>query len=195
MSTRVIATVKLTAACRHDLREQLGLSVDPASELSRLDAIIGSRQLTVAGLRQLISTATASSVLSALAAAEFSRVRARLEGGSRSVLETTAADLQAELAETLAVAAALVAAATRGMTADILAESGRELGYAATTHHSDSATCIELRRGPEIILVGIHDGGNVEFDHGGFTGYGCGEHQLELELAAERRGVFITQRL
>jgi hypothetical protein len=194
MSTRVIATAKLTAACRHDLREQLGLSADPADELSRLDSIIGSRQLTVPDLRQLISTPNASSVLTALVLAEFSRVRARLEGGSRSALETTAADLQAELAETVAIAATVVTAATRGMTANILAESGRELGYTVTTHHCDSAACIELRRGPEIVLIEVHDGGGVDFDHGGLTGDAHGEHQLQLERAAERRGVFVTQR-
>jgi hypothetical protein len=194
MSTRVIATAKLTAACRYDLRKRLSLNVDPASELSRLDAIIGSRQLAMPDLRKLVSTPGASSVLSALSPAEFSRVLVRLEGGSRSALETTAADLQAELAETVAIAATVVTVATRDITADIIAESGRELGYAVATRYSDSTTCIELRRGPEIVLVGVHDGGDVEFDHGGLTGYTCGEHQIQLELAAERRGIFVAQR-
>jgi hypothetical protein len=50
-----------------------------------------------------------------------------MEGGSRSALETTAADLQAELAETLTVATTVLAAATRDITADTIAESGRGL--------------------------------------------------------------------
>jgi hypothetical protein len=76
-------------------------------------------------LRRLIATPSVSSVLSTLAPTEFSDVLARLEGGSRSALETTAADLQAELAETLAIAAAAVTAAARELTADIFAGSGR----------------------------------------------------------------------
>jgi hypothetical protein len=128
MCTRVIATARLDATCRHGLDEQFRLGVDPASELSRLNSIVGSRQLTLPGLRQLISTPRVSSMLSTLAPAEFSRVRAHLAGGSRSALETTAADLQAELAEALAVAITAVAAATRDITANTIAESGRGLG-------------------------------------------------------------------
>jgi hypothetical protein len=194
MSTRVTATARLTAACRHDLLEQLSVSVDPASELNRLGSIIGSRQLTVPNLRQLISTPNVSSMLSALAPAEFSRVRARLEGGSRSALETPAADLQAELAETLAIAATVVVTTIRGITADALAVSACELGYAVTTRHSDFATRIELRRGPEVVLVGVHDGGDVEFDHGGLTGHIFGKQQLQLEQAAGRRGISVVRR-
>ena len=127
MCTRVIATARLDATRRHELYEQFRLGVDPASELSRLYSIVGSRQLTLPDLRQLISAPRVSSVLSTLAPAEFSRVRAHMEGGSRSALETTAADLQAELAETLTVATTVLAAATRDITADTIAESGRGL--------------------------------------------------------------------
>ena len=110
MCTRVIATARLDATRRHELYEQFRLGVDPASELSRLYSIVGSRQLTLPDLRQLISAPRVSSVLSTLAPAEFSRVRAHMEGGSRSALETTAADLEAELAETLTVATTVLAA-------------------------------------------------------------------------------------
>jgi hypothetical protein len=190
---RVIATAWLSATCRHELREQLRLAVDPVGELSRLNSAVGSGQLTVPDLQRLISAPGASSVLTTLAAAEFSRLRARLEGGSRSALETTAADLQAELAETLAIATTVVSAAIRDATADRLAESGRELGYTVTTYHSGFSTCVELRRQHEVVLVGVHDGGSVEFDHGGPADDSSGEHQLLLERAAKRRGVFVTQ--
>ena len=46
------------------------------------------------------------------------------------------------------------------------------------------ATCVELRRGHEIVLVRVHGGGDLEFDHGSRTGDACGEHQLQLERAA-----------
>lgn len=104
MCTRVITTARPDVTRSHELYEQFRLGVDPASELSRLNAIVESCQLTLPGLQQLISAPRVSSVLSALAPAEFSRVRAHMAGGSRSALETTAADLQAELAETLDVA-------------------------------------------------------------------------------------------
>ena len=194
MSTRVVATARLNATWRHALYGQFGLSVDPGTELSRLNTIIGSSQLTLSDLRQLISTASASSVLSTLAPAEFSRVLAHIESGSRSALEMTAADLQTELAETLTAATAVITAATRDITANTIAESGAKLGYTVTTHHAETATCVELRRGPEIVLVRVHDGGNLEFDHCGLTGDTCGERQLQLERTAKRYGVFIARR-
>jgi hypothetical protein len=189
-----MAMARLNATRRHELREQLRLNVNPADELRRLDAIIRSRQLTISDLHQLISTPSASSVLSMLAPAEFSHIRAHMEGGSRSALETTAADLQTELAETLTVAATVVAAATRDITANAFAESGLDLGYTVTTHQRDTVTCVELRRGQEIVLVGVHDGGSVEFDHGGLADDTCEKRQLHLEQAAKRRGVFVVQR-
>jgi len=193
MSTRVIATARLDATRRHELSEQFRLGVDPASELGRLKTIVRSRQLTLPDLRQLISTPSASSVLSTLAPAEFGRVRAHMDGGSRSALETTAADLQTELAETLAVAITVVTAATRNITASTIADSGRNLGYAVTTHPAETATCVELRRGHEIVLVRVHDGGDLEFDHGGLTGDTCGEHQLQLERAVKHHGLSIQR--
>jgi hypothetical protein len=194
MCTRVTATARLYDTCRRDLREQLGLIVDPASELSCLTSIIGSGQLTLSDLRQLISAPGACFMLSTLAPGEFSRVVAHLEGGSRSALETTEADLQSELAETLAAAAAIVRTAMRDITANAFVESGLELGYAATTHHAGTATRVELRRGHEIVLVGVHDGGNVEFNHSGRADNTCKAHQLQLEQAVQRRGVCLTQR-
>jgi hypothetical protein len=194
MSTRIIATARLNATCRHELCAQLGLSEDPTSELWRLTSIIGSHQLTVPDLRRLISTPSASSVLRMLVPAEFSRVRAHMEGGSRSALETTAADLQAELAEILAVATTVVTTAIRDITANTIAESGLRLGYTFTTRHAEAAAYVELCRGLEIVLVSVHDGGDLVFDHSGLTSDSCVEHQLRLERAAERYGVFISQR-
>lgn len=194
MSTRVVATARLNRACRDELREQLSLSVDPVSELSRLNSVIACRQLTRPDLQRLISAPGASSVLGGLAPAEFSRIRAHTAAGSRSALEITAADLQAELAEAVAAAVTAVTAATRDITANIFAESGAELGYTAATHQVRTTTCVELCRGHEIVLVAVHDGGNVEFAHGGLSCDVRGERQLQLERAARRHGVFVTPR-
>lgn len=194
MSARVIAAARLNATCRRELCEQLRLSVDPASELSRLTSIIGSGQLTLPDLQQLINAPAAISVLRMLAPGEFSHVRAHLEGGSRSALETTAADLQSELAETLAVATTVVSAAARDITANAFAESGFELGYTVTIHHAETATRVELRRGNEIVLVAVHDGGNAEFNHSAPSDDACKEHQLQIEWAAERHGVCLARR-
>jgi RNA polymerase sigma-70 factor (sigma-E family) len=127
------------------------------SELSRLNSIIESRQLTLPDLQQLISTPRANSVLSALAPAEFSRVRARLEGGSRSALEVTAADLQTELAETLAVAASAVTSAIRGITVNTF----------AAIDHAESATCVEPHLEHQTVALGVNNGGNAESGQGG----------------------------
>lgn len=192
MSTQVIATARLDASRRHELYEQFRLGVDPASELSRLNSIVGSRQLTLTDLRQLISAPSASSVLSTLAPAEFGRVRVHLEGGSRSALEITAADLQTELTETLAAAITVIAAATRDITANTIADVGRKLGYAVTTHCAETTTCVELRCGPEVVLVRVRGCGDLEFDHSGLTDT-CGERQLQLERAAKDHGLSIQR--
>lgn len=193
MSTRVIAAARLNATCRDELREQLRLSVDPASELSRLNSVIVSGPLTRPDLEQLISTPSASSVLRALAPAEFSRFRAHMKGGSRSAVETTAADLQAELAETLEIAISVVTAAVQAIIANIFAQSAAELGYTVTTHHAETATCVELRRRHEIVLIAVRGDGVVEFSHGELTDDTSGEHQLQLERAAGRHGIFVAQ--
>lgn len=195
MSTQGIMTARLNATCRHELRERLRLGVDPSSELSRLNSIIQSCRLTLPDLQQLISTPSVSSVLSTLAPVEFSRIRTHMAGGSRSALETTVADLQAELAETLAVAISAVTAAIRYITATTFARSGIELGYTATTHHAETATCVELCRRDELMLVAVHDDGDVEFVHGKFSDQACGEHQRQLERTAEQHGVLIVPRV
>jgi hypothetical protein len=193
MSTRVIAVARLNATCRHELCEQLRFRVDPTSELSRLNFIIGTRQFTLPDLQQLIGTPSVSSVLSTLALPEFSRVHAHMEGGRRSALETTAADLQAELAETLMAATTVVRAATREITANILAQCGLELGYTVTARHVGTATRIQLYRGHETVLIAVHDDGSVEFNYGGLTDGTCRQHQLQLQRTAQRHGVCIVQ--
>jgi hypothetical protein len=192
MSTQVAGKARLYDTCRRELREQLRLTVDPASELSCLISILNSGPLTLSELRQLVSAPGARFMLSTLAPGEFDRVVAHLEGGSRSALETTAADLQSELAETLAAAATVVRAAMRDITANAFVESGRELDYSVSTHHAGNAIRIKLRREHETVLVGVHDGGNVEVNHRGLGNDTCKEFQVQFEQAAQRRGVYLA---
>jgi hypothetical protein len=122
MNDRVTAVARRSATCRQQLREQLGLSLDSITELGHLSAIIGAGQLTLADLQELIAAPGTSLVLSSLAPREFGAIRARLESGSRSALEITPADLQTELAETVAIANAVITATARDITANVRAE-------------------------------------------------------------------------
>jgi hypothetical protein len=194
MSTRVTASARLSTACRQQLREQLGLSLDPAVELGRLSSIMESGRLSLPALQEMISAPEVNSVLSALAPAEFGGASALLSSTGNPDPQALAASLQDELAGAVAAADAAVAATARDITANAFAESGVELGYTVSACRADAATGLELRREHEIVLLRIHDGGEVDFDHAGLFDSACGERQLQLEQGAERRGITLTQR-
>jgi hypothetical protein len=194
MSTRVTASARLSTACRQQLREQFGLSLDPAVELCRLSSIMESGCLSLPVLQEMISAPAVSSVLGALAPAEFGGVCALLGNPGNPDPQALAACLQDGLAGAVAAADGTVAATARDITASAFAESGLELGYSVSACRADAATGLELRREHEVVLLRIHDGGEVEFDHAGLFDAACGERQLQLEQAAERRGITLTQR-
>lgn len=195
MSTRVTASARLSAACRQQLREQLGLSLDPTAELGRISSIITeSGQLSLPDLQEVISAPEIGSLLGALAPAEFSTVSTLLASAGGQDPQALAASLQAGLTGAVAVADATVTATARDITATAFAESGLELGYTVSVCQAEEATGVELRRAHEVVLVRVHDGGEVEFDHAGLYDASCGERQLALEQGAERRGVRLTQR-
>jgi hypothetical protein len=194
MSTRVTAAARLSATCREQLREQLRLSLDPAPELDRLSSVVESGRLSLPDLQEMISVPAVSSVLGTLAPAEFGEIQSLLAGAGSPDPQTLAADLQAELAAAVTAAATAVNATARDITAKALEDSALELDYAVSTCRADTATGIEMRRGNEIVLMRVHDSGEVEFDHAGLSDGACGERQIQLERAAERRGVTLTQR-
>lgn len=194
MSTRVTAAARLSTACRQQLREQLGLSLDPTVELGRLSSIIESGHLSLPVLQEMISAPEVNSVLGALAPAEFGGVCALLANAGNPDPQALAAYLQDGLAGAVAAADVTVVATARDITASAFAESGLELGYTVSACRADAATGLELRREHEVVLLRIHDGGEVEFDHAGLFDAVCGERQLKLELGAERRGITLTQR-
>jgi len=194
MSTKVTASARLSTSCRQQLREQLRLSLDPTAELGHLSSIMGSGQISLAALQETIITPEISSVLSTLAPVEFGGVRTLLADPGNPDPQALAASLQTGLAGAVAVADARVTATARDITASAFAESGRELGYTASLCRAEAATGVELRREHEVVLIRVHDGGEVEFDHAGLFDAACGERQLKLEQGAERRGVTLTQR-
>jgi hypothetical protein len=194
MSTMVTASARLTAQSRQHLREQLGLSLDPAAELDRLSSILESGMAGLPALQQMIGTTEASMALTALAPVEFGELTSLLADAGNLGEQTLAESLQSGLAEAVAVADARITAAARDMTANAFAESGAELGYTAWVFSADAATGVELRRDHEVVLVRVHDDGAVDFDHAGLFDAACGERQLQLERGAERRGVVLTQR-
>jgi hypothetical protein len=194
MSTRVTAAARLSATCRQQLREQLSLNLDPAAELGRVSALMGSARITLPDLQELISGPAVSSVLGTLAPAQFSEVRNLLADARNPNPLALATSLQTRLAEAVAIADAKVTATARDITASVFAESGLDLGYTVSVCPAEAATGLELRREHEVVLVRVHDGGDVEFDHAGLSDPTCTDRQLELEQAAERRGIVLTQR-
>jgi hypothetical protein len=129
MSTRVAASTKLSTACRQQLRKQLGLSLDPAVELGRLSSIMESGQISLPALQVMISAPAVSSLLGALAPAEFGTVSTLLAGAANPDPQALAASLQTGLAGAVALADAAITAAARDITVSAFAESGLELGY------------------------------------------------------------------
>lgn len=194
MSTRITAAARLSATCRQQLREQLCLNLDPADELGRVSALMESARITLPDLQQLVSTPTVSSVLGTLAPVQFGEVRDLLADTRNIDAPALAASARTGLAEAVAVADAEVTATARDITANVFAQSGLDLGYTVSVCQADAAAGLELRREHEIVLVRVHDGGDVEFDHAGLSDATCTDRQLELEQAAARRGIVLTQR-
>lgn len=126
MSTRVSASAMLSAAFQEQLREQLGLHLDPVVELGRLHAFLDSERIDVPAIEEIISAETVSSVLGKLAPGAFGRVCDLLARAWDAApdQQALAASAQAKLAEAVAAADARIAAAMRGITAGGLHAGG-----------------------------------------------------------------------
>lgn len=194
MSTRVTASAMLSATCRQQLREQFGLSLDPEAELGRLGQIMQSGQVGLPTLMEMAVASETSSVLQALAPEEFAALRMTVADGTPLDAPALTTALQAGLAGAVGAARAAITIAARDITANAFAEAGAELGYTVSVCQGDAATGVEMRRDHEVVLVRVHDSGDVELDHAGLFDASCGERQLRLEQGAERRGVRLTRR-
>jgi hypothetical protein len=194
MSAHVSASARLSAACREQLREQAGLSLDPAAELGRLGVFLDSERIDVLALREMISAPAVSSVLGALAPKEFGRACGLLAGTGAVIQDqhVLAESALAELAAAVTAANAWLAAATRDITARAFMQAAGELDYTVSVCRGATATGVELRRGDELVLLRIHDGGDVDVDHAGPAGATGGQQLLRLEQAIARRGILLA---
>jgi hypothetical protein len=190
VSTRVLAQTQLSAACQQLARQQLNLADAATLDLSGVRQLaLSSQRLDLPAVREMISSSPLSLTLETLAPLQFGTVRQLLASPSGA---GTAASAQAALASALSTASTTIGSATRDITAGAFAEAGAELGYAVSVCRGEAVTGIELRRGHELVLMRVSNGGGVESDHAGLVDATCGDRQRELEQAAARRGITIT---
>lgn len=196
MSTHVSASARLSAACREQLREQAGLSLDPAAELGRLGVFLDSERIDVLALREMTSAPAVSSVLGALAPGEFGRACGLLAGPGAAIpaQHALAESALAELAAAVTAANAWLATATRDIIARAFMQAAGELDYTVSVCRGATATRVELCRDDEPVLLRIHDGGDVDVDHAGPAGATGGQQLLRLEQAIARRGILLANR-
>jgi hypothetical protein len=94
----------------------------------------------------------------------------------------------------VAAADARIAAATRDITTAAFMQAGAELDYTVSLCRGTTATSVELRRGHEVVLLRILNGGDMDFDHAGLFDATCEQRQLGLEQGVERRGITLARR-
>jgi hypothetical protein len=195
MSTRISASARISAVCNELVKQRLNITLSSAVDLGQVQSALDSGRVDLPALQGMVA-GEISGVLSALAPVPFARAQDILTGPNHTAGNPSALTLSArtELASALAIARSAIAGATRDVTADAFTEAGRELQYVVSSCRGTSTTGIELRRGNEVMLVRIHDGGAVESDHAGLVDHTCTDRQRELEEAVARRGIVLTGR-
>lgn len=195
MSTRMTASVRISAACRDLVRQRLNIPLGAALDLGQVSAALDTGRVDLPALRGMVTGGEISGVLAALAPAPFARVRGLLTGSVPAANPSARVmSARTELASAVSVANATIAGATRDITAEAFTEAAKELQYSVSVCRGATATGIELRRANELMLLRIHDGGAIESDHAGLADATCGDRQRELEEAAARRGIDLTGR-
>lgn len=195
MSTRISARAMMNAVGRELVDQRLNITLSSAVDLGQVQTALDSGRLDLPALQGMV-TGEISGVLSALAPGPFARAQDILAGPGRTAGNPSALTLSArtELASAVTTARSAIDGATRDVTADAFTEAGRELHYAVSLCRGTSTTGIEMRRGNEVMLLRIHDGGTVEADHAGLVDHTCSDRQRELEEAVARRGIVLTGR-
>jgi hypothetical protein len=196
MRSRVSASARLSLAAREQLGEQFALHLDPAAEVRHLWASLDAERLDIVALQEMTNTDAAKAVFETLAPREFERaceLLARAGFGTEDQ-QALAMSVQAELTAAVSVAEAAVKAATRDLTAGAVLQAAFGLYDMVSAWRGATATDVELRRGPEVILLRIYDGGDMDIDHAGLLPETCGERQLRLEQAVQRRGITLARR-
>lgn len=193
MSTAVLISVRLAGPGQEMVREKLRLGPLATLEL-RAVAVAATRRMDLPEIQEIVSARPVRLTLGALAPVAFGRVSQLLASPRSAAGQVAAASARAELAAAVATASAAISVATRDVTAEAFAAAGAELGYTVSVSRADAATGIEMRRGPEVVLMRVRSGGTVESGHAGLAGAACAERLRELEEAAGRRGIQVTSR-
>jgi hypothetical protein len=195
MRTRFSASARLSPACREQLGRQFALHLDPMVEVGRLYARLDAERLDTVALRDMINTEAARSVFGTLAPREFGHACELLAraGHAAQDQQALAMSVQEELTAVVAVADAAVTGAARDLTAGAVLQAAFEFYDAISARRGATATDVELRRGPEVVLLTIRDGGDMDIDHAGLLAETCGERQIRLERAVQRRGITLTR--
>jgi hypothetical protein len=195
MSTRMTASVRMSAACRDLVQQRLNIPLGSALDLGQVSTALAAGRVDLPALRGMVTGGEISGVLAALAPAPFARARDIVASSAPAAnLSALVMSARTELASAVNVASSAIAGATRDITAEAFTEAAQELQYTVSVCRGATATGIELRRANELLLLRIHDGGTIESDHAGLTDSTCGDRQRELEEAAARRGIDLTGR-
>jgi hypothetical protein len=196
MSTRVSAKARMTAACQELLKQRLNISIAATVELADVGTITSLERVDLSHLHQMMNSDLLTGALGTLAPDPFGRARDLLASTDQTAGNAwaAAASVQSELDRAVSEAQAKITHTVRDITTEVFAEAGADLGYTASIYEGDTMSGVELRRAHEVILLRIHDGGAVESDHAGLVDATCGDRQRELEEAAARRGLALTDR-
>lgn len=86
--------------------------------------------------------------------------------------------------------AALERTAVMALAADVLID----LGYGFETAAGPTTSALEARRGHEVLLVVVENGGSITTDHAGLADDACQDRQADFVAAMARRGVRLDER-
>lgn len=194
MSTRVMGSAELNAACRELVSQQLNISLHHDLVLGELATALDAGRLDLPAIQSLVADREISGVLAALAPVSFGKVTQGLDSLDLTGQPAALLSVRSDLAEAALTANTAIDTATRDLTVAAFAEAAVELGYTVLPERGAEVTGLELRRDNELLLLRVHDGGLVESDHAGLADARCGDRQRELEEGAARRGVLLTNR-
>jgi hypothetical protein len=198
VSSQTSARTQLQGQCAALLRQELSIPISTSAVLTDCRTALAARAVSLAGVHAALDNVPTEvrATLNTLAPSEttlidscLARADAAAVTGNIDTSTLLAADARRHLDAALARAATRIDVAVRGITTRAAIESAAELGYTAQVCEGAVATGLDLRRGHEILLLAVHDGGLVEADHAGLADATCDDRQRALEKALARRGV------
>lgn len=131
--------------------------------------------------------------MSALAVAAGPATTAMLDA-VRGGLGADLSDLHApQLAALFADLAPVLAREERSVVAAAATDTLGAAGYTVIRESGPAADGVEARRGDEVLLLAVTDGGSISIDHVGTDG-ACGDRQNDFEHGMAQRGITLTTR-